>query len=107
PNEDSSRLIEVPIGPELAVASLDAAGADQRWAVAVAAFGQKLKGSNYGEMSWADIRKLAQGARGEDEAGYRAEFMGLIDMAAVLKPQAAETAPASDAEPVPEVAPST
>jgi Ca-activated chloride channel family protein len=86
PNEDSSKLIEVPIGKELAVPNLDAAGTDQRWAAAVAAFGQKLKGSNYGDMSWAEIRKLAQGARGADEAGYRAEFMGLIDMAAVLKP---------------------
>jgi len=96
PDSDTSKLIEVPIGKELAVSSLDAAGADQRWAAAVAAFGQKLKGSNYGDMSWADIRKLAQGARGEDEAGYRAEFMGMIDMAAVLKPQAAAPEPAPE-----------
>ncbi|MGN6490006.1 MAG: YfbK domain-containing protein, partial [Devosia sp.] len=89
PDEDTSRLIDVPIGRDLAVPSLEAASADDRWAAAVAAFGQKLKGSNYGAMGWADIRKLAQGARGEDEAGYRAEFMGLIDMAATLKPEPA------------------
>jgi len=108
PNEDSSRLIEVPIGKDLAVDSLDKAGTDQRWAAAVAAFGQKLKGSNYGDMSWADIRKLAQGARGEDEAGYRAEFMGLIDMAAVLRPNVVAAPPAEPVEvtpSVPEVAP--
>ena len=108
PNADTSKLIEVPIGKDLAVANLDAAGADQRWAAAVAAFGQKLKGSNYGDMSWADIRKLAQGARGEDEAGYRAEFMGLIDMAAVLQRNVV-AAPPAEVEvvpvPVPEVAP--
>jgi Ca-activated chloride channel family protein len=92
PNEDTSKLIELPISKHLAVASLDAAGVDSRFAAAVAAFGQKLKGSNYGEMTWADIRKLAQGARGEDEAGYRAEFMGLIDTAAVLQPDQAPTA---------------
>jgi len=104
PNSDSSKLIEVPIGKELAVSSLDAASADDRWAAAVAAFGQKLKGSNYGEMSWADIRKLAQGARGADESGYRAEFMGMIDGAAVLQPDVAPAAPA-EATPVPEAAP--
>jgi Ca-activated chloride channel family protein len=98
PNADASKLIEVPIGKELAVPSLDATGTDQRWAAAVAAFGQKLKGSNYGDMSWADIRKLAQGARGGDEAGYRAEFMGLIDMAAVLTPQAESVEPEPTAE---------
>jgi Ca-activated chloride channel family protein len=98
PNSDTSKLIEVPIGKDLAVASLDAASADDRWAAAVAAFGQKLKGSNYGDMSWADIRKLAQGARGEDEAGYRAEFMGLIDMAAVLRPNVVPTTPTEEVE---------
>jgi Ca-activated chloride channel family protein len=93
PNEDTSKLIEVPISKDLAVTNLDAANADDRWAAAVAAFGQKLKGSNYGEMSWADIRKLAQGARGEDEAGYRAEFMGLIDLATSLQPNAEPVTP--------------
>jgi Ca-activated chloride channel homolog len=97
PDSDTSKLIEMPIGRDLAVSSLEAAGADQRWAAAVAAFGQKLKGSNYGEMDWADIRKLAQGARGEDEAGYRAEFMGLIDMAAVLRPNVVPAAPVEEA----------
>ncbi len=61
----------------------------------------------------ADIRKLAQGARGEDEAGYRAEFMGLIDMAAVLRPNVVpatpidetEVAPEPEAVPVPEPVP--
>ena len=100
-NSDTSKLIEVPIGKDLAVASLDAASADDRWAAAVAAFGQKLKGSNYGDMSWADIRKLAQGARGEDEAGYRAEFMGMIDMAAVLRPNVVPATPTEEVEAAP------
>ena len=94
----SRKLIETPIGKDLAVDSLEQARADARWAAAVAAFGQKLKGSNYGDMSWADIRKLAQGARGEDEAGYRAEFMGLIDMAAVLRPNVVPAAPIEETE---------
>ena len=46
----------------------------------------------------ADIRKLAQGARGEDEAGYRAEFMGMIDMAAVLRPNVVPATPTEEVE---------
>ncbi len=107
PDSDTSKLIEVPIGKDFAVDSLEAASADDRWAAAVAAFGQKLKGSAYGDMAWADIRKLAQGARGEDEAGYRAEFMGLIDMAAVLRPNVVAIPPVEAVEvaPVPAVVP--
>ncbi len=90
PDEETSKLIEQAIGRDQAVTSLSEASEDSRFAVAVAAFGQKLKGSNYGEMSWADIRSLAQGARGADENGYRAEFMQLIDMAKSLVPETEE-----------------
>ncbi|WP_439601086.1 vWA domain-containing protein [Devosia sp.] len=93
PDEETSKLIEQAIGKEQAVSSLSEASEDSRFAAAVAAFGQKLKGSNYGEMSWADIRALAQGARGADENGYRAEFMQLIDMARSLVPEPLCTAP--------------
>lgn len=89
PDEETSKLIEQAIGKDQAVTSLSEASEDSRFAAAVAAFGQKLKGSNYGEMSWADIRALAQGARGADENGYRAEFMQLIDMAKSLAPDSA------------------
>ncbi|RYE45177.1 MAG: VWA domain-containing protein [Hyphomicrobiales bacterium] len=90
PDEETSKLIEQAIGKDQAVTSLSEASEDSRFAAAVAAFGQKLKGSNYGEMSWADIRSLAQGARGTDENGYRAEFMQLIDMARSLAPETEE-----------------
>jgi Ca-activated chloride channel family protein len=90
PDEETSKLIEQAIGKDQAVSSLAEASEDSRFAAAVAAFGQKLKGSNYGEMHWADIRSLAQGARGADENGYRAEFMQLIDMAKALVPETEE-----------------
>ncbi|CAN7672171.1 VWA domain-containing protein [Devosia sp. LjRoot16] len=90
PDEETSKLIEQAIGKDQAVSSLAEASEDSRFAAAVAAFGQKLRGSNYGEMSWADIRSLAQGARGTDENGYRAEFMQLIDMAKSLAPETEE-----------------
>ncbi|HEV7276518.1 MAG TPA: VWA domain-containing protein [Devosiaceae bacterium] len=87
PGEEASRLIEAPITRDLAVESLAAAPADARWAAAVAAFGQKLKGSRYaGDLRWDEIRSLAQGARGADENGYRAEFIQLVDAAAALAP---------------------
>ncbi len=92
PDGDTSTLVEQPITRAFAVNELAQADDDSRFAAAVAAFGQKLKGSNYGEMSWNDIRALAQGARGADENGYRAEFMQLIDMAKVLVPES-EAAP--------------
>jgi Ca-activated chloride channel family protein len=91
PDEETSKLIEQAIGKDQAVSSLAEASEDSRFAAAVAAFGQKLKGSNYGEMSWADIRSLAQGGRGADENGYRAEFMQLIDMARSLAPDSEAT----------------
>ena len=84
PDGDVSKLIETPITQALAVPSLDAASDDARWAAAVAAFGQKLKGSNYGDMTYAAIKALAQGARGSDENGYRAEFMQLLNSAEII-----------------------
>ena len=93
PDGDTSTLVEQPITRAFAVNELYQADDDSRFAAAVAAFGQKLKGSNYGEMSWNDIRALAQGARGADENGYRAEFMQLIDMAKVLVPETEAATP--------------
>ncbi len=87
PDGDVSKLIETPITTALAVDSLDKASDDSRWAAAVAAFAQKLKGSNYGDMSYAQIKALAQGARGSDENGYRAEFMQLINSAEIISGQ--------------------
>ena len=51
-----------------------------RWAMAVAAFGQRLRGDpwmaeGYG---WNDILEQAQGARGEDPYGERAEFVQMV-----------------------------
>jgi Ca-activated chloride channel family protein len=84
PDGDVSKLIETPITKSLSVDSLERASNDARWAAAVAAFGQKLKGSNYGDMSYDAIKQLAQGARGSDEQGYRAEFMQLINSAEII-----------------------
>lgn len=64
---------------------LDAAPEDARFAVAVAAFGQRLRGeAPVADYSYADIAGLANEARGKDPEGYRAEFVRLVRMAESL-----------------------
>jgi|TARA_A100001391_G_scaffold51156_2_gene31173 Ca-activated chloride channel family protein len=82
PDGDVSELIETPI-------SFDGDGAmtsdDLDFATAVAAFGQKLKGSTHlRAMDWSEIRALAASAVGDDPTGRRAEFVRLVDIAASL-----------------------
>ncbi|MDR2186573.1 MAG: DUF3520 domain-containing protein, partial [Azonexus sp.] len=48
--------------------------------------GQLLRQSPYtGNFSYADVKKLAAGA-GNDQDGYRQEFIKLVDIAAALTP---------------------
>ena len=62
--------------------SVDAAPRDARFAAAVAAFGQLLRGGQYtGDFSYDDVIALAQSARGADPFGYRTEFVGLVRLA--------------------------
>ncbi len=56
-----------------------------RFAAAVAAFGQYLRGGTaLNGFTLADIVTLASGAKGEDASGYRAEFIGLVKLAQAL-----------------------
>ena len=90
PGSDVSQLIEQPVTAEVVYGDIDDAGVDAQFAAAVAAFGQKLKGSAYGAaMGWNAIEDLARAGRGSDEGGYRSEFIGLVETAGVLKPDAA------------------
>ncbi|WP_440982917.1 YfbK domain-containing protein, partial [Shinella sumterensis] len=50
--------------------------------VAVAAFGQKLKGvSALQDYAYGSILGLAEAAKGNDPFGYRAEFVKLVRLA--------------------------
>ena len=85
PDAQASTLLETPVTQAMAADDIAGASDDARFAAAVAAFGQKLRGSDYGgELSWDEIKALAQGARGADTDGYRAEFVQLIGTAAAL-----------------------
>ncbi|HNX65892.1 MAG TPA: von Willebrand factor type A domain-containing protein [Bacteroidales bacterium] len=53
-----------------------------RFAAAVAGFGMLLRNSEYkGTASYDDIISLAAGSKGEDEDGYRSEFIRLVKLA--------------------------
>ena len=55
---------------------------DMRFAAAVAAFGQLLRGGRYtGVYGYDDVIAAAQAARGEDPFGYRAAFLNLVRLA--------------------------
>ena len=66
-------------------ATLAAAPPDARFAAAAAAFGQLLRGGRYMEdYNYEDAAALADGARGGDPFGYRAEFVSLARLAHAL-----------------------
>jgi Ca-activated chloride channel family protein len=80
-----SKQVEHAVRAGSARDSLDAAPDDQRFAVAVAAFAQRLRGEQQvADFSYGDIAKLAEGARGADRDGYRAEFVKMVRMAESL-----------------------
>jgi len=84
PSADTSTLQTFPVGPKQE-RSLKRASDDMRFAAAVAAVGQKLRGDTpLNDFSYADAIKLASGAKGEDEKGYRSEFIQLVRLAESL-----------------------
>jgi Ca-activated chloride channel family protein len=85
PGASASREIAHPVHAASARSSLASAPADQRFAVAVAAFGQRLRGeTQLADYGYDRIAELANGARGDDPDGYRAEFVKLVRMAETL-----------------------
>lgn len=85
PSEDVSKLITTPVTKDNEVSSFDAAGADQRFSVAVAAFGQKLRDEDQtAHFGYDRILEIANAARGADPFGYRAEFLSLVRLASSL-----------------------
>jgi Ca-activated chloride channel family protein len=79
PKSDMSRLIDTPIDRRIEVASFVQAPQDARFATAVAGFAEMLRGGKYnGTMTYDDVLRIASGARGKDEFGYRSEFVQLV-----------------------------
>ena len=84
PHSNKSELIEQPI-----VQTAKLKPGHQReanFAIAVAGFAQLLKGSNYaGDFSYDKVIELAQANKGQDEYGYRTEFVQLVRKAKIAK----------------------
>ena len=80
PGETVSHLIETPIPVAPGEADTDA-----RFAAAIAGMGQLLTEPKYlGDWGWDEAIGLANGAKGSDEFGYRAEAVQLMRLAQSL-----------------------
>ena len=84
PDGDTSVLEEVPLADR--GGAFERASADLRFASAVAAFGMILRGSEEkGAATLPLVAKIAAGALGPDNGGYRAEFLDLVRKAESAK----------------------
>ena len=85
PGSGESQLLEWPLPKTLLSPELAQTTPRFRFAAAVAAFGQLLRGGTYTEtFGYGDVLTLARGARGEDAFGYRGEFLSLVQLAQSL-----------------------
>jgi Ca-activated chloride channel family protein len=77
PDGDVSKLMEVPLRE-----SDRRPSTDFRFASAVAAWGMLLRDSEYcGDFTLAQVAALARASLGEDQGGYRSEFVHLVESA--------------------------
>ena len=82
PNEDESKLITRPIVQRDVEAEFNKLPIDIRFAAAVAGSAQLLRHDPYiKSFDFNQAIALAQGAKGDDEFGYRNEFVQLLRMA--------------------------
>ncbi len=83
PTEDTSRLITHSLKNQSE--KLASTSDNFRFSAAVAQFGMLLRDSEFkGESNYTDVLALAQKSKGDDENGYRAEFIQLVKKAALL-----------------------
>jgi len=83
PDGNESKLIEHPVLGELV--ALGQTSNNFRFSAAVAEFGLLLRQSQYMQQSnYQQIETLAKSAKGQDDDGYRGEFIQLVKTAADL-----------------------
>ncbi len=82
--EEKSLLIEKAVDDENKAFS--STSDNFRFASAVAGFGMLLRDSQFkNDLTAKDVIKIAKGAKGYDEEGYRAEFITLVEKFSLLK----------------------
>jgi Ca-activated chloride channel family protein len=103
PGLPDSILIERPIGPRDVRTDLVSAPESTRFATAVAGFGQLLRGDPFLDrgFGYEQVLNLAQGARGRDEFGWRAEFTQLVRAASTASADPEQSNPIGRPEPQP------
>jgi Ca-activated chloride channel family protein len=78
PDSEVSKLIVHPLIDNNIV--LEKTSDNFRWSASVASFGMLLRQSEFlNGFSEDGILRLAQGAKGDDKDGYRAEFISLVN----------------------------
>ena len=84
PSESKSQLIEKPV--LVNAKNEHSLQQEAQFATAVAGFAQLLRGSKYtGNFDYDQVIELAQKSKGEDEYGYRTEFIQLVRKAKIAK----------------------
>ena len=84
PKEEKSKLIEQAITD--GGLSLEETSDNFRFSAAAAGFGMLLRNSEFkANLTYDDIISLAKGSKGSDTEGYRAEFIRLVETAAIIK----------------------
>jgi len=80
PDGATSTKVEIPVKGRLL--KLEQTSENFRFSAAVAEFGMILRNSEFkAEGSMEQVIDLAKGARGEDEEGYRSEFLRMVKLA--------------------------
>ena len=83
PGTSKSKLLEQEVKARPLV--INSTSNNFRFSAAVAGFGMLLRDSEYkGNITWDKVTLLAKLARGEDELGYRGEFIRLVNSAKLL-----------------------
>ncbi len=86
PDSDSSELILQALNSKDIMQDLDDSSENFRFSAAVAGFGQVLRGGDMlEEFNYDEALDLARSARGNDDHGYRGEFLTLVSLASSLE----------------------
>jgi Ca-activated chloride channel family protein len=83
PDEEESRLLSMAVADEML--PMRKSSDNFRFSAAVAEFGMLLRDSKFkGNATYEDAYDLANGALGDDEEGYRAEFIEMVESCAQM-----------------------
>ncbi|MBB5193395.1 Ca-activated chloride channel family protein [Silvimonas terrae] len=92
PEGKQSQLVSMALQKSGMRISFNDASTDTRFLAAVAAYGQKLRNNpSLASTSWTSIADWAAAAKGQDTAGYRAEFVRLAGLAGLISPTNPQT----------------